>query len=269
LDLTFGDEPRRTRKPNFNSTTLGEIRNLLWFRSIAFNLAFYLTTVVIVVAATPLFALPRSRTLWAVQAWSRLTMWLLRFLAGTRYEIRGKLPEGPVLVASKHQSMWDTIIYTAILKDPAMVLKSELLWIPYYGWFSKKARMIAIDRGSGSAAVRHLVTQGKAALALNRPIVIFPEGHRVAPGSAPEYKPGVAALYRQLGVSCIPVAVNSGLFWPRRKFLRHPGSIVIEFLEPIPAGLDRQAFMAELESRIEGATAKLLAEAGKMPASAS
>lgn len=235
---------------------------MLWLRSIAFNLAFYLATVVVVVMATPLFVLPRSWTLWTMRAWSHLTMWLLRRIAGTRYEIRGKLPEGPVLVASKHQSMWDTIIYTAILKDPAMVLKSELLWIPYYGWFSKKARMIAIDRGSGSAAVRQLITQGKAALALNRPVVIFPEGHRVAPGAAPEYKSGVAALYRQLGVACVPVAVNSGLYWPRRKFLRRPGTIVIEFLKPIPAGLDRRTFMAELEARIEGATARLLAEGG-------
>src|SRR5690606_14410391 len=125
--------------------------------------------------------------------------------AGTRYEIRGRLPEGAVLVASKHQSMWDTIIYTAILNDPAMVMKQELLWIPYYGWFSRKTDMIAVDRGSGANALRRLVSQGKAAAAAGRPIVIFPEGHRVAPGAAPDYKPGIAALYRQLGVACVPV----------------------------------------------------------------
>lgn len=235
---------------------------MLWLRSIAFNLAFYLSTVVIIVAATPLLALPRSWSVWAMRQWSHLTMWLLRIVAGTRYEIRGRLPEGAVLVASKHQSMWDTIIYTAILNDPAMVMKQELLWIPYYGWFSRKTGMIAIDRGSGANALRSLVSQGKAAAAASRPIVIFPEGHRVAPGATPDYKPGVAALYRQLGVACVPVAVNSGLFWPRRKFLRRPGTILIEFLEPIAPGLDRQAFMAELEARIEGATGKLLDEAG-------
>ena len=235
---------------------------MLWLRSIAFNLAFYLMSAVINLAATPLFALPRSWTIRAMNRWSRLTMWLLRHIAGTRYEIRGRIPEGGVLVASKHQSMWDTIIMTAILEDPAMVLKQELLWIPYYGWFSKKARMIAIDRSSGASAIRRLIAQGKAAIAARRPIVIFPEGHRVAPGATPDYKPGVAALYRQLGVPCVPAAVNSGLFWPRRKMLRRPGTIVLEFLEPIPAGLDRETFMAELETRIESATAKLLSEGG-------
>jgi 1-acyl-sn-glycerol-3-phosphate acyltransferase len=182
--------------------------------------------------------------------------------AGTRYEIRGTLPTGPALIASKHQSMWDTIIFTAILNDPAMVLKAELLWIPYYGWYSKKAKMIAIDRGAGASAIRRLSAQGKAALAANRQIVIFPEGTRSAPGTKLDYKPGVAALYRQLGVPCIPAAVNSGLYWPRRRFLRKPGTIVLEFLEPIAPGLDRQTFMAELETRIETATARLLAEGG-------
>ena len=156
--------------------------------------------------------------------------------------------------------MWDTIVFVALLNDPAIVLKSELLWIPYYGWFSAKAGMIGIDRGSGSAAVRHLVTQGKTAIKANRPIVIFPEGTRSAPGAAPDYKPGVAALYRQLGVQCVPAAVNSGLYWPRRRFLRKPGTIVLEFLPSIPPGLDRKTFMSTLETRIEEATAHLIAE---------
>ena len=167
-----------------------------------------------------------------------------------------------MLVASKHQSMWDTIVMTAILKDPAMVLKRELLWIPFYGWYAQKARMIAIDRGAAAAAIRRLVSQGKAAVAEGRPVVIFPEGTRSAPGSKLEYKPGVAALYRQLGVECVPAAVNSGLFWARRGFTRRPGTILLEFLPPIPAGLDRKTFMAELETRIETATAKLVEEAG-------
>lgn len=235
---------------------------LLWLRSIAFNLVFYAMSAVVNLAATPFFFLPRAGAVWAMRGWSRLTMTLLAAIAGTRYEIRGAIPRGPVLVASKHQSMWDTIIYTAILDDPAMVLKGELLWIPYYGWFSKKAKMIAIDRGAGASAIRRLTAQGKAALAAGRPIVIFPEGTRAAPGAKLDYKPGVAALYRQLGVPCVPVAVNSGLYWPRRKLFRRPGTIVLEFLDPIPPGLDRHTFMTELETRIEAATAKLLAEGG-------
>ncbi|MDZ4382448.1 MAG: lysophospholipid acyltransferase family protein [Parvibaculum sp.] len=234
---------------------------MLFLRSAAFNLTFYALSVVIVIAAVPCFLLPRGCTFAAMKFWSHMTLWLLRVLAGTTYEVRGRLPQGGVLVASKHQSMWDTIVMTAILKNPAMVLKRELLWIPFYGWYAMKSRMIAIDRGSGSKAIRRLVSQGKAALADGRPIVIFPEGTRSAPGSKLDYKPGVAALYRQLGAGCVPAAVNSGLFWGRRGFTRRPGTIVIEFLEPIPAGLDRKTFMEQLETRIETAAARLVEEA--------
>ncbi|HEY4344347.1 MAG TPA: lysophospholipid acyltransferase family protein [Parvibaculum sp.] len=233
---------------------------MLRLRSIAFNLSLYMSAIVIGLAATPALVLPRGAAVRVIRNLSRLVIWLLKVTAGTRYEIRGAIPDGPTLIAAKHQSMWDTIIFTALLDDPAMVLKGELLWIPYYGWFSKKAKMIAIDRGAGASAIRRLVAQGKAALAADRQIVIFPEGSRMAPGAAPDYKPGVAALYRQLGVPCVPVAVNSGLYWPRRRFLRRPGTIVLEFLDPIPAGLDRQTFMTELETRTETATARLVTE---------
>lgn len=235
---------------------------MLWLRSFSFTLAFYVMSAVVNIAATPLFLAPRGWTVWAMRGWSRLTLWLLRHLAGTNYEIRGEIPKGGVLVAAKHQSMWDTIVMTAILHDPAMVLKRELLYVPYYGWYSMKTRMIAIDRGAGAKAVRRLIAQGKTAIAAQRPVVIFPEGHRMSPGQAPDYKPGVAALYRQLGVPCVPVAVNSGLFWSRGGFAKHPGTITIEFLPAIPPGLDRAAFMTALEGSIELATARLAAEAG-------
>ena len=178
---------------------------MLLLRSAAFNLSFYAVSTIIVIAATPLFLCPRRLTLWLIKGWSTLTLWLLKALAGTGYIVRGNLPEGGVLVASKHQSMWDTIVMTAILNDPALVMKRELLWIPFYGWYAYKAGMIAIDRGAGSAAIRRLIAQGKAA--------------------------------------------------------RKPGTIVLEFREPIPAGLDRKSFMATLESRIEGASARLIADA--------
>ncbi|MEW6089748.1 lysophospholipid acyltransferase family protein [Parvibaculum sp.] len=235
---------------------------LLFLRSAAFNLAFYAMSVVMVIGCSPLFLLPRSLTFKAMAFWSHATLWLLKVIAGTTCEIRGTLPQGPVLVASKHQSMWDTVVMTAILNRPAMVLKRELLWIPFYGWYAQKTRMIAIDRGAAAAAIRRLVAQGKAAIAEGRPVVIFPEGTRAAPGTKLEYKPGVAALYRQLGVSCVPAAVNSGLFWARRGFARKPGTIVLEFLEPIPPGLDRKSFMETLESRVETAAARLAGEAG-------
>jgi len=233
---------------------------LLRLRSIVFNTALYLSAMVIGLLATPALFMPRKAAVYVISRLSRFVLFLLKITAGTDYEIRGEIPEGATLVAAKHQSMWDTIVFVALLNDPAIVLKSELLWIPYYGWFSAKAGMIGIDRGSGSAAVRHLVTQGKTAIRANRPIVIFPEGTRSAPGAAPDYKPGVAALYRQLGVHCVPAAVNSGLYWPRRRFLRKPGTIVLEFLPSIPAGLDRKTFMNTLETRIEEATTRLVAE---------
>jgi len=233
---------------------------LLRLRSIVFNAALYMSAIAIGLLATPALFMRRKAAVYVISRLSRFVLFLLKITAGTDYEIRGEIPEGATLVAAKHQSMWDTIVFVAFLNDPAIVLKSELLWIPYYGWFSAKAGMIGIDRGSGSAAVRHLVTQGKTAIKANRPIVIFPEGTRSAPGAAPDYKPGVAALYRQLGVQCVPAAVNSGLYWPRRRFLRKPGTIVLEFLPAIPAGLDRKTFMSTLETRIEEATTRLLAE---------
>ena len=233
---------------------------MLRLRSILFNLSLYVTAIVTGLVATPFLFGPRKGAVFVITHLSRFSLWLLKVTAGTRYEIRGEIPSGATLVAAKHQSMWDTIVLVAALNDPAIVLKSELLWIPYYGWFSKKAGMIAIDRGSGSSAIRRLIAQGKAALAAARPIVIFPEGSRMTPDAAPDYKPGVAALYRQLGVACVPVAVNSGLYWPRRRFLRKPGTIVLEFLPAIPAGLDRTTFMATLETTIETATARLVAE---------
>jgi len=233
---------------------------LLRLRSILFNLSLYITAIITGLVATPALFGPRKGAVFVITHLSRFSLWLLKIAAGTRYELRGEIPSGATLVAAKHQSMWDTIVLVAALNDPAIVLKSELLWIPYYGWFSKKAGMIAIDRGSGSSAIRRLIAQGKAALAAARPIVIFPEGSRMAPDAAPDYKPGIAALYRQLGVACVPAAVNSGLYWPRRRFLRKPGTIVLEFLPAIPAGLDRITFMATLETAIETATARLVAE---------
>lgn len=229
-------------------------------RSILFNLALYFTAIVTGLLATPALFGPRMGAVFVITKLSQASLWLLKITAGTRYEIRGEIPSGSTLVAAKHQSMWDTIVLVAILNDPAIVLKSELLWVPYYGWFSKKAGMIAIDRGSGASAIRRLIAQGKAALAASRPIIIFPEGSRMAPDAAPDYKPGIAALYRQLGVACVPAAVNSGLYWPRRRFLRKPGTIVLEFLPAIPAGLDRATFMTTLETTIEAATARLVAE---------
>jgi 1-acyl-sn-glycerol-3-phosphate acyltransferase len=228
-------------------------------RSIAFFIWFVIESVVVNIASLPALILPRRATVYCSRFWSRATLWGLKVFAGLTYEVRGVVPKNTgVLVASKHMSMWDTVALYLILFDPAAVAKRSLLYIPFYGWYIWKAGVISINREGKASALRKMVADAKAALAQGRPIMIFPEGHRQEPGTSPAYKPGVAGLYMQFGVPCVPVALNSGLFWTG--FIKKPGKIVVEFLDPIPPGLKRADFMRELETRIETATTRLLAE---------
>ncbi|MGL4297288.1 MAG: lysophospholipid acyltransferase family protein [Aestuariivirga sp.] len=235
-------------------------------RSLLFNVLFYVNLVLFLVLGSPFFFTPRIWSIRALQVWARSSLWLLRVVAGIGMELRGRehIPHGPALIAGKHQSFWETFAILPWLDDPAMVLKKELVYIPWFGWFARKFRMIAVERGAGSAALRNLVRQAEACIAAGRQVVIMPEGTRRVPDDPPAYKPGAAALYATLGVPCVPFALNSGLFWPRRKFLRHPGTIVLEFLPPIPPGLPRKAFQAALEGAIEPATQALVAEGRAM-----
>ncbi len=228
-------------------------------RSALFFLWFVIESVVVNILSLPALILPRMVTVYCSRGWSRLTLWGLRVFAGLAWEVRGAVPRNAgVLIASKHMSMWDTIALYLVLFDPAAVLRKTLLLIPFYGWYIWKAGSIAIDRNGKASALRKMVADAKAAMAQGRAILIFPEGHREKPGAVPDYKPGVAALYGALNVPCIPVALNPGLFWTG--FIKKPGTIVIEFLEPIPPGLKRADFMRELETRIEAATKKLVEE---------
>jgi len=156
--------------------------------------------------------------------------------------------------------MFDTMGALLAFDDPCYVMKKELMWIPFYGWFCAKAGMIVVDREGHSKALRKLLTEGQASLKAGRQLIIFPEGTRVAPGETGEYKPGIAALYRSGDLPCIPMATNSGVHWPAHGFLRTPGTIVYEFLEPIPPGLPRPEFMRLLEERIEAGSKALLGE---------
>jgi 1-acyl-sn-glycerol-3-phosphate acyltransferase len=232
-------------------------------RSLAFNLAFYGFAAAMLVIWTPPRLMSRRGAVRGMEAWAGGVHRLLRLVPIT-VEVRGahNLPKGPVLVASKHQSAWDTIVFHKLLDDPAIVLKRELLKIPLYGGFIRSAGMIPVDRDAGARTLRALVAEARARAAEGRPILIFPEGSRAAPGQRLPYRPGAAALYTQLGLPCVPVALNSGLFWPRRRFLRRPGRIVLEFLPPIPPGLTRRAFAEALENAVETATDRLIAEAG-------
>jgi 1-acyl-sn-glycerol-3-phosphate acyltransferase len=233
---------------------------VIWLRSLIYNIVFYLNLVLFLVLGSPFYVTPRKWSIRALQAWARTSLWWLRLICGTRHEIRGaeNIPEGAVLVASKHQSAWDTFALLTLFDDPAMVLKRELIFIPLFGWFIPKFRMIPVERSSGASALKAMVARAKEAAAMGRQIVIFPEGTRRSPGAPPDYKPGAAALYLQLGLPCLPIALNSGLYWPRRQFLRYPGTIVVEILPLIEAGLTRRDFAQRLETAIETATARLV-----------
>jgi 1-acyl-sn-glycerol-3-phosphate acyltransferase len=180
----------------------------------------------------------------------------LEIFAGTKMHVIGTPPKGPVLVASKHMSMWDTLALYLLLDDPGIVLKRELLRIPFYGWYLWKNCAIAIDRSAGADAMRRMTHAAAKVFDAGRPILIFPEGTRKKPGAAPDYKPGVAGLYAALKKPCVPVALDSGVYWCG--FFKYPGTITVEFLEPVPPGLKRAEFMRVLESRIEQAMAALL-----------
>lgn len=236
-------------------------------RASLFNLAFYVWSVFMVVLFAPALLLPWQVTVWGQRRWARGVNWLMRVLAGIRVEVRGRehLPVGACIVASKHQSAWDTLIWHDVLDDPAIVMKRELLFIPVYGWMCLKTRMIPVDRKAGTKALRLMAAHAEKAVAAGRPIVIFPQGTRTAPGAGAEsvpYQAGVSALYRAAQVPVVPVALNSGMFWPRRRLDRRPGTIVLEFLEPIPPGLPRKEFQRLLPDRIEPATRRLEQETG-------
>lgn len=231
---------------------------MTFVRSVLFFVYFAVVTAAFFIAALPMMILPRLTMVRTSQAWSRTVLFGLRVIAGCGYEVRGAIPTGPYLFAVKHMSMWDTIVLFMLLDDVCMVVKRELLRIPFYGWYIGRAGVIGIDRAAGASAVRQMATRAKLMHAAGRPVLIFPEGTRKKPGAKPDYKPGVAALYAQLGIACVPAALNSGQFWTG--FIKRPGTIVIEFLPTIPAGLKRGEFMRVLEQSIETATEKLIAE---------
>ena len=239
---------------------------MLFVRSLLFNVAFYIATIFMLVASLPFyFILPQAFAMWVVRTWARTGVFLLRVIAGTRVEIRGRenIPPGPILVAAKHQSMLETFALVPVFANPTYVMKSQIKLIPIFGQYTIKAGMIHVDREGGMAALRGLAVRCREELANGRQVLIFPEGTRRPPGSPPAYQSGVAHLYRGLDVPTLPVALNSGLYWPRRKFLRYPGTIVIECLPAIPPGLDARAFLNRLTDTIEAASDRLLVEAAR------
>jgi 1-acyl-sn-glycerol-3-phosphate acyltransferase len=235
---------------------------MLVFRSFVFNVAFYLNLILWMLAIVPVFFMRRTALLRVVKAWARSNLWLMRVIAGTKVEFRGveRIPPGGLIVACKHQSLWETFALVPLFEDPTYILKRELTWIPLFGWYVWKADMVPINRQGGALALVAMNARAKKAVDDGRQILIFPEGTRRSAGAPPAYKYGVAHLYATLGVQCVPVALNSGLFWPRRQFIRRPGTIVVEILDPIEPGLPRDAFFQQMQSQIEAASRRLYLE---------
>lgn len=243
---------------------------LILLRSIIFNVLFYLNTLILLVLALPTFFLPYRAIIWVATTWGRVNLFLLRIICGVKIEVRGreKIPKGPLLVAAKHQSAWETFALLHLFDNPLFIVKRELQWIPVFGWLMIKGRMVPVDRSAGGQALIAMTERARIELADNRQLIIFPEGTRRPAGAEPRYKYGVAHLYASIGVPCVPVALNSGLFWPRRSLLRIPGTVVIEILDPIQPGLDKDSFFERLKTAIETATARLV-EQGRAEIAAS
>jgi 1-acyl-sn-glycerol-3-phosphate acyltransferase len=235
----------------------------LYIRSVLFNVLFYVNLTAHMIVALPTLVLPRHMLHVFVRSYALTSLWLLRVVCGTKVEWRGieKLPKTACILACKHQSAWETFALYAAIDDPTYILKRELMWLPLFGWYMRKEGLIPVDRSAGMAALARMTARAREALAAGRQIVIFPEGTRRLPGAEPSYKPGILYLYAKASVPCVPMALNSGLYWPRRSLLRLPGTIVVEILDPIAPGLDKDTFSQRLEDAIEGASAGLVREA--------
>lgn len=236
------------------------ITPFLLIRSVAFNIAFFAWAFISAVLFIPFFIISEKATQKVGKPWAWFSLILARVFCGIKYEVRGRenIQNIPVIYASKHQSAWDTLIFLTLLPNVAYVLKKELLRLPFWGWYLWRMKMIAIDRKAGASTIKQLIRDGKTALAENRPIVIFPEGTRTKPNAAPDYHSGITAMYSTLGVPVVPIALNSGVYWGKNAFFKKSGTIIIEFLPPIPAGLPKKQFAEQLQNEIESASNRLI-----------
>jgi 1-acyl-sn-glycerol-3-phosphate acyltransferase len=232
----------------------------IFIRSLLFNVAFYAVLIAFLLAAVPTFVMPSAAIMKVCRWWSRTNLWLLRVICNIKVEFTGieKIPHGAIVVASKHQSLWETFALMDLFPRFVYILKRELQWIPFFGWYTIKARMIPVNRGAGGSAMAGITARAKIACDEGRQILIFPEGTRRPVGAEPRYKFGVTQIYAACGVPCVPVALNSGLFWPRRTFLRFPGTVRVEVLDPIAPGLSREDLLARISEVVEAATARLV-----------
>jgi 1-acyl-sn-glycerol-3-phosphate acyltransferase len=220
----------------------------------------YSVTAILMVAYMPLLLPPRPAMRAGLKLWAWLMVFGMRWIGGVRLEIRGAelLPQGSYVIAAKHQSWFDIAPPFLFAPDPLFVMKKELGRIPLFGWLSQKAGMIEVDREAHAKALMAMITAAKSRMAEPRQLLIFPEGTRYPAGAATDYKPGVAALYRELNVPCVPVATNSGVCLDKQGMALKSGVVVVQILEPLPPGLKRGEFMRLLQERIDTASTALL-----------
>ena len=232
-------------------------------RSFVFNFLFYLNLIVRMIVLSPIYFLSPRKKAWSIpKNWVLSNHWLQEKIVGTTFEIEGleNIPEGGYILAPKHQSFWDAYALLPWLDDPVYILKRELTWIPFFGWYIQKMRMIPVDRGARGKVMADVLDRTIEEINSGRQLIIYPEGTRRPPGAEPEYRFGIARLYRDLQVPVVPVAMHPGLFWPRRKFLRHPGHFKVRILPPLMPGMDVEEFHEKLISETEAASDELLVE---------
>ena len=236
---------------------------MLTLRSVCFNLVFYVNLIVLMLLGLPMMIFGRRGVFFMARLWASTSLWWLRWICNLRVDYRGveNIPAGGYILASKHQSFLETFALLKYTPDFAIILKRQLMYIPVFGLYLVAAQQIGIDRSRGQSALGQIIRKAGAVIRAGRQVYIYPEGTRRPPGAAPTYKFGVAALYTATRAPCLPVAVNTGLFWGRRGFMRRPGTAVIEFLPAIEPGLRRDEFSSELLNRIESACRRLNHEA--------
>lgn len=236
---------------------------MLLLRSSLFQVLFYTCTLILMILGSPLLLVPQRWGIWLVHLWARWNLLLIRVVVGLKVEWRGleNIPEGGYILASKHQSAWETFALIPNVPFPTFILKRELRWIPIFGWYLAKFRQIPINRGKRAAALAAMMEAAEKTIADGRQIMIFPEGTRRPPGAEPAFKFGIAHLYRDLNCTVLPVALNAGLYWPRASWMIYPGKVIVEFLPPIEPGLSPRDFHDKLVHDIEAATSRLCEEA--------
>lgn len=233
-----------------------------WTRSLLFAGQAYAMMAVMAVFFTPWALFDRRGAFAAVHTWCRYVRWTASWMIGLRSEVRGEIPSGEVMIAAKHQSFFDIIILVSELPRPKFIMKKELVWTPILGWYAKRIGCVPVDRGRRGAAIKAMLARVASGQQEPGQLIIYPQGTRVSPGVSRDYKVGTGVLYQEMGVPCVPVACNVGVFWPRRRIYRAPGLAVIEFLPPVPPGIPVREFMVRLKDTIEAQSDRLMAEAG-------